>query len=62
MKKVLLVDDEPVLLSMVSATLGDDERFQVFLAVALLVLVAMELIPERVSSWLVRRNRAAGAA
>ena len=38
------------------------ERFQLFLAVALLVLVAMELVPDRVSSWLRRRDRTAEAA
>jgi Ca-activated chloride channel family protein len=38
------------------------ERFQVFLAAALLVLVAMELIPERVTTWLGRHDRTAEAA
>ena len=38
------------------------ERFQMFLALALLLLVAIELIPERATSWLRRRGRAAEAA
>ena len=38
------------------------ERFQLFLALALLLIVAMELIPERATSWFGRRNRPAEAA